>query len=116
MPREPVAGEGPVGDECGAAVRIPVADVDVRLAEDAPPLARLAAGRARSFVAETGTPAVGSRFDPVRDNLQPDALALEHRLDQLVKARRDHDGREPLGELVESLSHLDVLDDPADHL
>jgi len=62
------------------------------------------------------TPAVVRLLDAVREHLELDALAGEHGRDQLVEAGGDHRRPMSLGELVQTVSDLDVLDDPRDHL
>src|SRR5205823_8971567 len=88
---EAARGEDAVGGERGAVVRVAVAGVDDLTGRQVAPLARLAALRAGLEVAEADVPAVGPRVDAVRPQLDlaGHALALEHRLDQLVEARRD---------------------------
>jgi hypothetical protein len=55
----------------------------------------------------------GAGLDPVRLKLDLDALALEHRVDQLVEATRD-DERVQGGELGQARPDTDVLDHPRD--
>ena len=86
-------------------------DVDVRLACEPASLAWLAAGSAHRFVPKTHVPAARTSIHPVRRDLEFDALAREHRLDQLLEPRGDNERVERC-ELLEPRPHLDVLHHP----
>ena len=105
------------GRQGDTAVGEPVSDVDdVVDTGDVGPLARLTADRARLLVPEANPPAVGPRLEPVRDDVQLDAFALEHRLDQLVEAARDDERVMRARELGEAVAQARVLDEPGDDL
>ena len=77
-------------------------------------LARFAAGFAATGDAEVRAPAVGPSLDAVGAELDrvEQALALEHRLDQLVKAARDDERAVGQRELGESRPDAHVLEQP----
>ena len=86
-----------------AAIGPAVADEDERaLVRQRAALAAVAADRAQALVAEADAPAVRRRLGEVRAHLELDALALEHRQDQLRQAARDDQRPVALDELVEA--------------
>src|SRR5579859_810530 len=115
--REPVAGEDALGSERRAAVGVAVTGVDVGpAAREDSALAGLSAGGAHGLVAPERAPALRPRVEPVREHLECDALALEHRLDQLVEAAREDHRAPRLRELAEAGAQRHVLADPGDRL
>jgi hypothetical protein len=119
--REARRREHAIGGERGAAVGVPVADVDDLARGKQRALARLAADVAVVGVAPLDPPAVGPRVDAVRVQFDVDSLAFEDGLDQLFEPARDDvdvaAGR--LGcanELGEPRANLRLVEHPADDL
>src|SRR4029079_1939237 len=90
---EATGGEHAPGRERGAVVGVPVAGEDPLAGRQVRALARLAADLAGLGHAKAHAPAVRPRVDAVGPQLDgvEHALALEHRLDQLVKTPPDHE-------------------------
>src|SRR5205085_5489189 len=89
---EPIPREDAVSRQRGAAVRVAVTDIDdLAVLRQVFSFARLAAGRTRVLGAEEHPPAVRTRVEPVRPELDrvEHSLPLEQRLDRLVEAAGD---------------------------
>src|SRR5438094_40158 len=116
---EPIPREDAVSRQRDAAVRVPVAHVnDFSVLGKVLALARLPASAATMLGAEEHPPAVRTRVESVRPELDrvEHSLPFEQRLDRLVEAARD-DQRPPLTcELSEPGPDLRVLEQPLDYL
>ena len=100
-----------------AAIREPVSHVDeVTETRNVGPLAWLAADRTGPGVAKDGAPTIGARVEPVGAHLELQALALQHRIDELMEATRDHEWTVTSREVGKAGSDTDVRSDPGNDI
>jgi len=114
---ETIAGEDASRRLRDTAIRESVPDVDEGTdARDVGPLTRLATDRTRLGVAKDGAPTVGAHVEPVGAHLELQALALQHRIDELVKAARDDEWTVTSRSCSKTCSDPHVRSDPGNDI